>query len=75
MLVAKAHADALIFLVGRQKSDSGSDFPKAVVEAALAIADGLQRQSIPKLEQLVAHGILKEICSDKEYGRRGADAS
>ena len=47
----------------------------AVVEAALAIADGLQRQSIPKLEQLVAHGILKEICSDEEYGRRGADAS
>lgn len=66
LLVAKEHADALIFLVGRRKSDSGSDFPVAVVEAATTIAGELQRQSIHKLEQLVAHGVLKEICSDED---------
>lgn len=65
-LVAKQHAAAIIFLVGREKSDPGPDFPEVVVEAAKAIADGLQRQSIDKLDQLVVDGKLKEICSDQK---------
>jgi hypothetical protein len=66
LLVAKRHADAIFFLVGRQKSDSGSDFSVEVVEVAKGVADALQQQPIDKIEQLVSGGVLKEICSDQE---------
>jgi hypothetical protein len=63
-LVAKRHPRAIIFLAGREKSTTGTDFPDAVVEAAKIIAVNLQKQDIGKLQQLAADGVLKEICHD-----------
>ena len=65
-LVAKQHPAAIVFLVGRQKSEPGPAFPDGVVTAAKAIADGLHRQKIERLAELAAQGQLKEICSGKE---------
>lgn len=38
-LVAKRHSSAVVFLVGREKSEPGHDFPDAVVSAAKSLAD------------------------------------
>jgi hypothetical protein len=65
-LVAKRHPQAIIFLVGREKSAAGSDFPDAVIDAAKTIAAGLQRQSIGRLQELATAGQLKEICDDTQ---------
>lgn len=65
-LVAKQHPGAIIFLVGREKSAPGSDFPDAVVEAAKVLADGLQALDIEKLAQMAKDGMLKEICNAPE---------
>jgi len=61
-LVAKQHLDAIIFLVGREKSAPGADFPDLVVEAAKAIAADLHMQPLQKLDELTDAGLLKEIC-------------
>lgn len=66
ILVAKRHQTAIIFLVGREKSAPGADFPDAVVEAARILADGLQKQSIDKLNAMAVEGLLKEICNDSK---------
>ncbi len=66
VLVAKRHPKAIVFLVGREKSESGSDFPDAVTESAKVIAQGLQAQSLAQLDALAANGQLKEICHDQE---------
>lgn len=65
-LVAKQHPAAIVFLVGRGKSEPGPDFPDVVVTAVKAIADGLHRQKIERLAELAAQGQLKEICDGKE---------
>lgn len=65
-LVAKQHAAAIIFLVGREKNEPGPDFSDVVVEAAKAIASDLNKQPIERLEELTADGKLKEICNAKE---------
>ncbi len=65
-LVAKQHVSAVVFLVGREKSEPGSDFPAAVVEAAKLIAADLQAQSIERLQLLAESGSLKEICNDED---------
>lgn len=62
-LVAKRHAAAIFFLFGREKSAPGPDFPDSLVEIAKTIAMNLQRQSVDKLDELVAGGELKEICN------------
>jgi len=61
-LVAKQHPDAIIFLIGREKSAPGSDFSEAVMEAAKILADSLHRQSIGTLTDMCRDGALKEIC-------------
>jgi len=66
VLVAKRHPEAIVFLVGREKSESGSDFPVDVTETAKVIAHGLQAQSLAQLNALAANGQLKEICHDQE---------
>lgn len=66
MLVAKQHPMAIVFLVGREKSAPGTDFPDPVVEAAKTLASALQSQSIEQLQQAAINGELKEICNDKE---------
>lgn len=68
-LVVKQHPAAIVFLVGRHKSEPGPDFPDVVVTAAKAIADGLHRQKIEQLRALVENGQLKEICNGKEEGQ------
>jgi len=65
-LVAKRHSSAVIFLVGREKSEPGHDFPDAVVSASKSIADTFHRQSLAQLEQLAILGELREICSEQK---------
>jgi hypothetical protein len=66
MLVAKNHPEAIVFLVGREKSTPGTDFPDPVVEAVKTLASALQGQSIEQLQQAAINGVLKEIFNDKE---------
>lgn len=63
-LVAKESAHGIFFLVGRQKSDPGSDFSDAQVDAAKIIGAALQKSSPQKIDDLVADGVLKEICHE-----------
>jgi hypothetical protein len=41
MLVAKQHPRAIVFLVGREKSAPGTDFPDSVVEVVKTLASAL----------------------------------
>jgi len=66
VLVAKQHPEAIVFLVGREKSAPGADFPDPVVEAVKTLASALQGQSIEQLDQAALKGELKEICNGKE---------
>lgn len=61
-LVAKRHSSAIIFLVGREKSQAGADFSDAALSAAKTLADNYQRQTLVQLEKLKDFGELKEIC-------------
>ena len=63
-LVAKESAHGIYFLVGRQKSDPGSDFSDSQVDAAKIIGDALQKSSPQKIDALVVDGVLKEICHE-----------
>ena len=60
-IVAKKNKDAIIFIVGREKSSSGSDFSSNEQEAATTIAKAFEKADIAKLDQLVLDGILKEV--------------
>lgn len=62
-LVAKKHKLAVFFLVGREKSDPGSDFSSAEEAAAKIVAKGFQAADQVQLEKLKQDGILKEICN------------
>ena len=62
-LVAKQHPAAIVFLVGREKSTPGTDFPDTVVEVAKIIAANLHQQSVEKFAEMTARGELKEICN------------
>ena len=57
----RQHPAAIVFIVGRQKSEPGPDFSDVVVAAAKTIADGLHRQKIEQLAALAEDGHLKEI--------------
>jgi hypothetical protein len=61
-LVAKQHAAAIFFLLGREKSSPGADFPDAAVEAAKLVGASLQNQPMSKLDEMTETGSLKEIC-------------
>lgn len=63
-LVAKESANGIFFLVGRQKSDPGSDFSDVQVDAAKMIGAALQKSSLISIEELIADGVLKEICHE-----------
>ncbi len=65
-LVAKQHAAAIIFLVGREKNEPGPDFSDVVVETAKTIASELGKQTMDRLEAMAADGTLKEICNAKK---------
>lgn len=64
-IVAKKNKDAIIFIVGREKNASGSDFTNTEQEAATMIGRALEKVSINKLRELVAVGTLRELhCYD-----------
>lgn len=65
-LVAKQHAEAIFFLLGREKSSPGADFSDAAVEAAKLIGVNLQIQAMSKLDEMKDNGSLKEICNAKK---------
>ncbi len=65
-LVAKQHAVAIFFLLGREKSSPGTDFSDASVEAAKLVGASLQNQPLSKLDELTQSGSLKEICNAKK---------
>ena len=64
-LVAKEHQAAIFFLLGRLKSDPGSDFSDEVVETAKIIGASLQAQPLTKFDEMSLNGSLKEICNVK----------
>lgn len=64
-LVAKKHKEAIYFLTGREKNSPGADFSEKEVSAAKIIAQSLESANSAKLDELVAHEILKEICHVK----------
>ena len=63
-LVAKESIQGIFFIVGRQKSDPGTDFTDPQVDAAKVIGTALQRPDRNTLDTLVADGVLKEICHE-----------
>lgn len=64
-LVAKKHKEVIYFLAGREKNAPGADFSDKEVNAAKVIAHALESADSAKLDELVAHEILKEICHVK----------
>ena len=64
-LVAKRHAQAIFFVVGRSKSDPGTDFSAKEEEAAKITGGNLQKADVARLDQMRADGALTEICNDK----------
>ena len=66
-LVAKKNKDAIVFIVGREKSSPGSDFTEREQEAAGIIARSLEAADIKTLRELACLGTLKELnCNEQE---------
>jgi hypothetical protein len=63
-LVAKKHERAIFFLVGREKSEPGSDFSDKVIDAAKLLAKGLEHVSAAQMTEMVDAGTIEEICHD-----------
>jgi hypothetical protein len=64
-IVAKKNKEAIIFVVGREKSTPGSDFSDVEEEAATIIAKSFEKADRNRLRALVRVGILKElICNE-----------
>lgn len=63
-LVAKKRDDAVIFLAGREKNQPGDDFTQAETEPAKGLARAFERADGPKLNALLAAGVLLEICHE-----------
>lgn len=63
-LVAKKHERAIFFLVGREKSEPGSDFSDKVIEAVKLVAKGLEHASTAQMTEMVDAGTIEEICRD-----------
>lgn len=70
IMVAKKHKQAVFFLAGREKTEPGSDFSDKEVDAVKIVAAGLQKAHAAQLLELLASGILKEICNDREKAKR-----
>lgn len=62
-LVAKRHAEAIFFVLGREKNQPGSDFPPAVIEAAKQTAEDLQTLTLRDMAGPIRDGRLMEICN------------
>ncbi len=64
LLVAQRMRGFIIFLVGRDKSDPGSDFTKEQGDAAKELVLAYEKLDSAQLELLMNSGELKEICND-----------
>ncbi|RZI59111.1 MAG: type II toxin-antitoxin system RelE/ParE family toxin [Rubrivivax sp.] len=62
-LVAKRHAEAIFFVLGREKNEPGTDFPLAVLEVARQTALDLQGMSLGDMSEPIRRGQLMEICN------------
>ena len=65
LLIAHQNAQGIFFLVGREKSEPGKDFPDKVVVAAKVVAKGAPK-SASELKKLLDDGTIKEICDEPE---------
>lgn len=63
-LVAKKHERAIFFLVGREKSEAGSDFADKVIDTAKLIAKSLESVSADRMTEMLDDGTIEEICND-----------
>ena len=64
LLVAQRMKGFIIFLVGRDKSDPGSDFTREQEDAAKELALAYEKVNSRELELAIESGALKEICND-----------
>jgi len=53
----KESAHGIFFIVGRQKSDPGSDFSSSQVDAAKLIGSALQKSDLSHIEGLISDGV------------------
>ena len=71
LLVAQRMKGFVIFLVGRDKSDPGSDFTREQEEAAKESALAYEKKlSSAELNLVRESGALKEICNDNSKGAK-----
>jgi hypothetical protein len=70
LLVAKRMKSFILFLVGRDKSDPGSDFTDAQISAAKELAIAYEKLDTAEIELVMQHGELKEICNDRTQGTK-----
>jgi hypothetical protein len=63
VLVTKAFAR---FLMGRDKSDPGTDFTRAQEEAAKELASGFVALNASQMRLAIEDGALKEICRGED---------
>ena len=64
LLVAQRMKGFIIFLVGRDKSDPGSDFTREQEDTAKELALAYEKLNSAELERVMQSGALKEICND-----------
>ena len=62
LLVAQRMRGFIIFLVGRDKNEPGTDFTREQVDAAKELALAYEKLDAAQLEQAIGSGALKEIC-------------
>jgi len=68
LLVARRAKNALIFVVGRDKSDPGSDFTSEQIEAAKQLAAAYAALDEEQLQRVIETGALKDIGDAEEDG-------
>ena len=72
LLVAHRMKGFIIFLVGRDKSDPGSDFSRAQEDAAKEVALAYERLDAAEVERAIKSGALKEICNESNESSKSA---
>lgn len=66
VLVARSSRLCMVFLVGRDKSDPGTDFSDAQAESAMELAKAFARLDRQQLELAISRGAVKEIWCEEE---------
>jgi len=72
LLVAHRMKVFIIFLVGRDKSDPGSDFSRAQEDAAKELALAYEKLDATEIERAIKSGALKEICDESNESSNSA---